>query len=179
MIRNYEAWSPCGRYGLRISGPILIKMLNFCKMSTNTETGGILVGYYNKRHDCAIVTDCSGPPSDSILKRGIFQRGIRGLQQWINKLWALKKRRYYLGEWHYHTLSEPNPSRLVDVQQIMRTSKEVTYRCPEPIMVILGGDANREWCCKSFVYLIQEGLIELVKGWEPKIPEIVINSKGI
>lgn len=164
FVLNYEAWSSCGRYGLRISGQIMNKMLCFCKMSAQTETGGILVGYYTRRRDCAIVTDCSGPPADSVCKKTNFHRGIEGLQQWIFRLWALKHRRYYLGEWHFHVLSATTPSQ-VDIEQIKSTSQKATYRCPEPIMIIIGGDVKKDWSCKSFVYSHKEGFMELSRGW--------------
>lgn len=163
VVSNYEAWSSCGRYGLRISSQIMSKILRFCRMSAQTETGGILVGYYTRRRDCAIVTDCSAPPVDSVCKRTIFHRGIEGLQQWILGLWNLKYRRYYIGEWHFHVLSSSTPSQ-IDVEQIKSTSEKVTYRCPEPIMVIVGGDASKDWSCKSFVYSQKEGLMELSRG---------------
>ena len=110
MTGNYEAWSRDGKYGLRIPFEVLQKMLSFCQKVGNLETGGILVGYYNRCHDCAIVIDCSKPPQDSKLERYNFYRGIKGLQKWLNKLWNLGRRRYYLGEWHFHPFTDPKPS---------------------------------------------------------------------
>lgn len=165
MIQNYEAWSPCHRYGLRISAQVLQKTLTFCKNNCEFETGGIMVGYYNRRHDCAIVTDCSGPPRDSTCRRTYFRRGIEGLQRWINRLWYLKERRYYLGEWHFHQFAKPNPSS-TDICQIISNAENRSYKSPEVIMFIIGGDPKTKWSCRSFVYSRQVGLIELVKGWE-------------
>ena len=164
-MNNYEAWSCDKTYGIRIAYRLLEKMLAFCKVEHGIEVGGILVGYYNQRHDCAIVTDCSGPPKDSICERSRFRRGIRGLQEWIMKLWNLNRRRYYLGEWHFHPFSNPEPSS-VDVTQIKKNSETKSYQCPEPIMFILGGSPDRDWTCKSFVYVKKTGLIELKIGWE-------------
>ena len=78
MMDNYEAWSEDKKYGLRISEKIVKKILGFCVKAGNKETGGILVGYYNQHHDCAIVTDCSSPPIDSQHEKDRFYRGIRG-----------------------------------------------------------------------------------------------------
>ena len=164
-IPNYEAWSEDAKYGLRIPSQILQKMLNFCQEAKDIETGGIMVGYYSHKHDCAIVIDCSGPPKDSKRGKNFFNRGIHGLQKWIDKLWRLGQRRYYLGEWHFHPFAAPEPS-IVDISQIKENAENNLYRCPEPIMFILGGSPDEDWTCRSFVYARKAGLIELKKRLE-------------
>jgi integrative and conjugative element protein (TIGR02256 family) len=163
MTDNYEAWSEDAKYGLRIPSRVLQKMLSFCQEIEDIETGGIIIGYYNRKHDCAIMIDCSGPPKDSKHGKNFFRRGIHGLQEWINKLWELRQKRYYLGEWHFHPFGEPDPSS-VDVSQIKENAENNLYQCPEPIMFILGGSPNKNWTCKSFVYDKHAGLIELKKS---------------
>jgi len=135
-------------------------MINICRKVKVIETGGIIVGYYNRKRDCAIVTDCSGPPKDSKHGKNYFYRGIQGLQNWINKLWYLGQRRYYLGEWHFHPFGNPKPSD-VDEKQIKENSENKSYKCPEPLMIIIGCKANETFICNSFVYVKQKGLIEL------------------
>lgn len=162
---NYEAWSGDGRYGMRMPFKILQKMAHLCKKVKNVETGGILVGYYNRRHNCAIVTESSAPPEDSESGKSFFYRGIKGLQQWLARLWQFRRRRYYLGEWHFHPNSNPTPSN-VDIQQIKSNAENRRYACPEPIMFIIGGGLDADWAYKSFVYIRDKGLIELFRGWE-------------
>jgi integrative and conjugative element protein (TIGR02256 family) len=162
MTGNYEAWSEDTKFGLRIPSHILQKMLNLCREKESVECGGILVGYYNRKHDCAIVIDCSGPPKDSTRGKNFFHRGIHGLQKWIDKLWKLGHRRYYLGEWHFHPFGNPDPSD-VDEKQIKENSENKSYHCPEPIMFIIGGDPNNNWSCRTLLYLKGKGLIELYK----------------
>ncbi|MBW7992073.1 MAG: hypothetical protein FVQ84_18950 [Planctomycetes bacterium] len=165
MTGNYEAWSEDSKYGLRIPSQVLQKMLNLLLENKGTETGGIMVGYYNRRYDCAIVTDFSGPPSDSKRSKNFFHRGINGLQHWINKLWQLQHRRYYLGEWHFHPFSNPSPSS-IDIKQLKANAEEKSYSCPEPILFIIGGDPNTKCDYKAFVYLKGKGTIELFRGLE-------------
>lgn len=166
-MKNYEAWSASAMYGLRIPGHVLAEMVELCKRSDGIETGGIIVGYYNRQHDCAIVTTCSGPPKDSVRKRSHFRRGVRGLRKWVLELWALRAKRYYLGEWHFHPLRAPIASDR-DKWQMKETAGKEACECPEPVMVILGGDPEGEWTCKSFIYLQKEGLIELVRGYRSR-----------
>ena len=165
MICNYEAWSEDLKYGLRIPSQVLQKMLNLFQEDNGTETGGIMVGYYTRRHACAIVIDCSGPPKDSKRGKSFFHRGIQGLQKWINKLWKLEQRRYYLGEWHFHPFSNPSPSN-TDMKQMKLNAEDKSYSCPEPILFIIGGDPNTNCDYRAFVYVKGKGKIELIRRWE-------------
>ena len=165
MTGNYEAWSKDSKYGLRVPFEILKKMQHLCKKAHDVEVGGILIGYYNRCHDCAIVTDCSGPPRDSECGKSFFYRGIQGLQNWLIRLWNLRQRRYYLGEWHFHPNANPTPSS-VDIDQMKSNSEKESYSCPEPVSLILGGDPNKDCACRSFVYVKEKGIIELHEQWE-------------
>jgi integrative and conjugative element protein (TIGR02256 family) len=162
---NYEAWSIDRKYGLRIPSKVLQKILQLCSSSGSNETGGIIIGYYTRRLDCAVVTDCSGPPLDSKSGSNYFGRGIKGLQRWLMSLWNLTKRRYYLGEWHFHPFANPQPSG-VDINQLEKNAKNKSYHCSEPIMFIIGGDPNNDWSCVTLLYIKEKGLIELYRQWE-------------
>lgn len=162
---NYEAWTEDNRFGLRIPSKVVGRVLSLCTLAQNIETGGILVGYYNRPHDCAIVTDCSGAPKDSRGGQNFFYRGVHGLQRWLASLWNLGQRRYYLGEWHFHPFAKPDPSN-TDLTQMRINAEDKSYHCPEILMFIIGGDPKAKWTCRSFVYSRRDGLIELVKGWE-------------
>jgi integrative and conjugative element protein (TIGR02256 family) len=161
MTDNYEAWSEDEKYGLRVPAKVIRKMLNLCLVSVGNETGGILIGYYNRQRDCAIVTGCSEPPEDSKRGMNFFHRGIQGLQKWINKLWKLEQRRYYLGEWHFHPFSNPSPSS-TDTKQMKINAKDKSYSCSEPILFIIGGDPNTNCDYRAFVYVKDKGTIELL-----------------
>ena len=84
-----------GRFNLLISECLRNEMHTFCAAAHPLETGGILVGRYNCRHDTAIVTTVAGPPADSTSKRTRFYRGVHGLQSTLdasgtreNTIWA-------------------------------------------------------------------------------------------
>ena len=138
------------RFGITISGMLIDKILKYCKETEDIETGGILVGYYNKKHDWAIVTDISGPPENSKRTSVSFSRGVKGIQKWLNVIWSVH-RHYYLGEWHYHPFARPDAS-LVDTKQMKEHSENDPLKCPEPIMLIFGGDPNDLWKMKAYIY---------------------------
>lgn len=124
-----------GRFNLLISECRLNDMRTFCAAAHPLETGGILVGYYNCRHDTAIITIVAGPPEDSVKERTRFYRGVRGLQSILDNRWD--QREYYLGEWHCHPAGSPQPS-LADIRQMRGIANDVSLQCPEPILIIAG-----------------------------------------
>ena len=137
------------KYSLTIDGLLMDKLLSLCERSARIETGGILIGYYSPKHDNAIVTDVSSPPPDSERGYTTFVRGIKGLQPWLHKLWT-RQRRYYLGEWHFHPFNSPEPSN-TDIDQLRKNSETPPLQCPEPVMLIIGGDPKDKWTARAFV----------------------------
>lgn len=162
---NYEAWSSDACYGLRIPSRLVDRILALCERSPDLETGGILVGYYTRKRDCAVVTAASAAPSDSQSGRCSFYRGVEDLQGWLTTLWRRARRRYYLGEWHYHPSGRPYPSG-VDTAQFRANAEDKSYNCPEPIMVIVGAHPNNHWEVCSFVYVTGRGMLAMTRRWE-------------
>ena len=74
---------------------------------------------------------------------------MRGLQRSVNKLW--KSRSFYLGEWHFHPFAAPDPSGS-DISQMCEIARAESCKCPEPVLVILGGDPAGEWQIRAFAF---------------------------
>lgn len=102
------------------------------------ETGGILIGKYSSSLQRAEVIEATGPGKRSILRRFSFKRGVSGLQAQLVKANIVGK--YYLGEWHSHPHAKPDPSSQ-DLIQMRNISMDPAYSCPEPILLIAGGQA--------------------------------------
>jgi integrative and conjugative element protein (TIGR02256 family) len=139
MTEDLEFWSEDRAFGLRIPAEILSRVLELSRGAASKETGGILVGFYTEAQDCAVVTKASGAPSDSKSRKASFVRGTAGLQRWLDKLWR-QERRHYLGEWHFHPDAEPVPSP-TDEAQIKAIANADTWKCPEPVLLIVGAAA--------------------------------------
>lgn len=146
---QYKFSTEDSKFGLLVECDLIDKLLVLCLESAEIETGGILVGYYNQPHDNAIVTDVSSAPDDSKRQRAMFHRGVRGLQPWLDRLW-MRQRRYYLGEWHFHPFASPTASD-TDISQLRRYSEKDSLRCPEPVLLIIGGDPQSVWTVKAYV----------------------------
>lgn len=127
------------KYSVSVSETIVEDLLRFTGSAGKNETGGILIGSYNDLHNRAFISCVTGPTVDSKSGRTWFYRGIKNLQTKINDLW--KKKQYYLGEWHYHPDAPASPS-FQDNDQMWSISRDRKYKCPEPILVIVGGSVS-------------------------------------
>lgn len=160
-MQMYEFWSECRQYGVIFSESVLEFMLADCRQSGLNETGGIVAGYYTPKLDCAVVTKVSKAPPDSKSGRTWFHRGRNGLQNWLNKLW-FREAQYYLGEWHFHPFASAHPS-YTDKHQMKTIATSQEAKCPEPLLLILGGDPQANWEIRVFVFPEKKQAIELVQ----------------
>jgi len=151
-------------YNVIFEENIINQMLELCREKMPLETGGILVGEYLENGTKASITIISGPPNDSKHGRRTFYRGINDLSNWLKELWKTK-RKFYLGEWHFHPNSWPNPSH-TDINQMKQISIDVRYRCPEPILFIIGGDPHGKWYASCHVFPRNKTLISLTDDSE-------------
>jgi integrative and conjugative element protein (TIGR02256 family) len=148
-----------GRFGLTVGRRELDRILTACGRAEGKETGGIVIGHYNDRHDRAIVTAVSLAPPDSRSGRTWFARGAAGLQAWIDRLWR-SRRDYYLGEWHFHPFASAQSSP-TDLAQMRAFAESPLLRCPEPVLLIIGGDPVGTWEARAYVAPRGEPLTEL------------------
>ncbi|WP_414640768.1 Mov34/MPN/PAD-1 family protein [Archangium sp.] len=144
-----EFRSADARFRVHVPGATVQRLLHLCRSSGMLETGGILVGGYSATLDCARVSAASGPSGDSVRGPSSFQRGTRGLQKWLERRWTARGD-HYLGEWHFHPYAPPVPSN-TDLQQLGRIARTADYRCPEPILLIVGGDPAGKWLISAHV----------------------------
>lgn len=166
-MSNKQFRSSDKRFGVQISETEMTKAVKQCAKARRNETGGILVGKYTKSLDFAVVTSVSDAPGDSQAGGTWFRRGIAGLQSWLNGLW--KSKAYYLGEWHFHPFAAALPSG-DDLEEMKSIANTESYHCPEPILMIIGGDPKKAWHVRVFVYVQTSGLLELPEVNDEVIP---------
>lgn len=119
----------------------LLKYIENHLRHKNSETGGMVCGYYSDNLLQATITEFCEPPKDSILGRSTFSRGIVGTENYLKEKWI--EGQYYLGDWHLHPYSNPIASGQ-DLKQLEINSRDKSLNCPEPIMVIVGGLTNKD-----------------------------------
>ncbi len=111
------------------------KAINQAKKTKNKETGGILIGRYSSSLKIVYINELSNPPADSKAGFCWFNRGVKGLREYLEKKW-IQNEEYYLGEWHFHPANVPEPS-LTDIAQLKRISWDKRFNCKEPILIIV------------------------------------------
>ncbi|MET3880142.1 Mov34/MPN/PAD-1 family protein [Chitinophaga sp. OAE865] len=147
------------RFEVQLPSKIITKIIGLIAAAGKKETGGIIIGSYSLDRSCAIVSYVSGPPKDSKSGFNWFQRGKLGLQTLLNRQWEKEEQTYYLGEWHFHPFSSPDPS-FQDKLAMSKISEAAEYNCPEPILLIIGGHKN-DYKLQLFVISRSEGFIPL------------------
>lgn len=126
---NYE-------YGINIyvNDYTMKLLIDYCENAKKLETGGILIGKYLNQVDVSI-EEATGPTDDSVKRKTRFIRGTSSINSVLKDRWS--KGLYYIGEWHYHPNGSVIPSN-IDIQTMKNISKKSNYKCPEPILVIIG-----------------------------------------
>jgi integrative and conjugative element protein (TIGR02256 family) len=117
----------------------LDNMLVLCDQAGGLETGGVLLGRYEFGVS-VVVSGATGPPADSRRMPAAFVRGLAGLRRLLARAW--KDGAYYVGEWHLHPGASARPSS-TDTTQTLSFAEEPDYRCPHPVLVVIGGRPGR------------------------------------
>ena len=170
-----EFWSTDGHFGARLEGAALRAILDWCRKSGKSETGGILVGRYSDDRRLATITAASAPPSDSRAGHSWLLRGVRGLHSWLERLWK-DEAGYYVGEWHFHPFSPATPSRQ-DIAQMKRIAKSESYQCAEPILLVIGGNPAGAWTMRLEVHSRAGNRHELSMQTNHTTRDVVIDVK--
>lgn len=92
--------------------------------------------------------------SDDISKC-TFYRGIDGLKRILDLAWD--QGQYYLGEWHYHPNASSAPSN-IDKNQMIVLSQDQKLKCPEPILIIVGGYQD-SWNINARLFVNKQEII--------------------
>lgn len=136
-------------FSVQMTDIILKDMYCECIKSKNNETGGILIGKYSEDRSIAFIIEITGPPKNSKQKKYTFERGVDGLNEILDNRWDLGYR--YIGDWHFHPNSSPIPS-MIDDMQMKKFANDKLLNCPEPILLIIGGNNSNGWEFSLHVY---------------------------
>ena len=142
-------------YDVMVDSKAYEQMLFYCALSNPYETGGILIGNYSSDNVMANVLKITSSPKSSNQSRFSFHRGISGLKKLLDLAWD--NGQYYLGEWHYHPNSLPSPS-IIDKNQMIVLSQDQKLKCPEPILIIVGG-CKDNWKIDVRVFVNKQEII--------------------
>jgi len=145
-------------YTVTLCSSSLQQIVAECIHAGLNETGGILIGHYSEDGSTAIVFEATARPPDSLADRTTFQRGNKGLRSLLQNRW--KNGRYYVGEWHFHPGGLPEPSSN-DFESMKSIAANQNYQCPEPVMIILGGNPAGTYSLSASVFPCRDSPVRL------------------
>lgn len=125
------------------------------------EFGGFLVGYYSDDLKTLVLTDILSP-NEFKSYRMLFERSTKGIKEKLLKLFKLKEKRYYVGEWHSH----PNASSrysTTDLNAMKNIANSESVRIKNPILLIISID-NQKMRNYTFYLYNNNTLLEYVKN---------------
>lgn len=114
------------------------------------ETGGILIGRYNKGQ--IHVTHVIGPGPHAVQTKNRFCRDGRHAKQELDRIFVKTAGESdYIGEWHCHPVSSP-PSA-TDRDTMRRISEDRAHTTAQPVLVIVQRDlVGERWTLAGFVW---------------------------
>jgi integrative and conjugative element protein (TIGR02256 family) len=109
------------------------------------ETGGVLLGYIDRKLQSIFVVDILSAPSDSMGNSSGFTRGVEGLKEQIEKAQTRTANVVsYIGEWHSHPPGiSANPSEQ-DIK-LLTTLAETLKPDGLPGLILIVGKAEETW----------------------------------
>jgi integrative and conjugative element protein (TIGR02256 family) len=124
------------------------------------ETGGVLMGYFNRDKSIAVITDVIGPGLRSIHRRYSFVPDYEYQEKRIAEIYFKAGRLHtYLGDWHTHPGGNTSLS-LSDRKALESIAVHKEARAPFPIMILLAGGPYK-WEIKQW-QLKQKRLLRIV-----------------
>ena len=159
-----SSWrSACGLYTVHVSSKSLDCMARMAVATLPSEVGTSLVGSYSDDGFVARVEELAPLPSDSRGSWSAFHRGVLGMTNYFTKLFADSSgKRYYVGEWHSHPDGSPHPSGTDDAA-LHAICRDARTKCPEVVLVLLGGSIRHLPSIGVYVYSRTRGRVTLVR----------------
>jgi integrative and conjugative element protein (TIGR02256 family) len=136
-----------GVEGLRIvwDEGLRTKIRNMREKGLPKETGGVLLGYFDKPNDTVYVVDAMPAPPDSDRGSGEFIRGVEGLGTAVEEAnRRTGKVVTYVGEWHSHPRGvAPLPSTW-DIDLMVHLAM-LLHQDGLPALMLIVGDTQENW----------------------------------
>lgn len=159
MTGEHEWASDDRHFVVVLSESAWCTMRQIVEAAEGVETGGILIGRYDADHSVAEIIEVVGPAADSTAGRTWFQRGVKRMNELLRSRWREAPPTYYLGEWHHHPSTHIEPSG-ADICAMQSIAKDASYRCPEPILLIVGV-LNARPAARAYVFPRDQSWIQL------------------
>ncbi len=115
------------------------------------ETGGVLIGYWVKQYEEAVITHATGPGPHAVHRSNSFVPDSEYQEMEIKKHYHTSERLHiYLGDWHTHPRERAYLSS-TDRRTLRKIATHSEARARVPLMAVLGEDP--EWILKVWRYI--------------------------
>lgn len=133
-----SGWMVC------VSETVLGKVHQMRKEHLPNETGGVLVGNFDRQRRVIYVVDALGSPKDSTEWPTLYIRGVRGLRAELERIGIVTLSNLeYVGEWHSHPPKcAPKPSSTD--QRALTTLAEQMTGTGLPAVMLIVAERNRQ-----------------------------------
>jgi integrative and conjugative element protein (TIGR02256 family) len=133
-----------GGFDLFIDDGIELHLRSLRQKGLPSETGGVLLGYYDFNIKAVVLVAVLPAPPDSKASPGSFERGIAGLADAVNDA----ERRTagmvgYIGEWHSHPPGNSASPSSYDLAQLIHLALGMADDGLPGIQLIVGEDDLR------------------------------------
>lgn len=104
-----------------------------------SETGGILLGYYDFNVDVVVVVDALAAPADSQASAAFFERGVEGVMESVAEVGRRTANIVrYIGEWHSHPLGHGTKPSRDDFFQLVYLAAGMAHEGLPALQLIIG-----------------------------------------
>lgn len=120
-----------------VNKEIVDSIINYYNSSRKYETGGILLGKFNKTNKVMEIKEVYELKT-SFFSKILYKRNAKRAQKIIDRRWHETNGLInYLGEWHTHPNMLPIPSN-TDIKSLRDISEKVKEVLPGTILIIAG-----------------------------------------
>ena len=131
------------------------------------ETGGVLMGYVDRRAAAVVVTHVVGPGPGAVHERTAFSPDQEWHESEVARLYAESGRTCtYLGDWHTHPDGQPVLSS-ADRATLRTIARSPEARCQRPLILIAAIEASGRVDVRAYQrrrFGVRECRVELAWG---------------
>ena len=129
---------------------LLEHVMSFRRERLPTETGGVLLGYFDVSNCHVYVVDILPAPADSAEYEDGFIRGYAGLRGELDDIEARTAGQVgYVGEWHSHPDGAGVEMSGDDDELLQAVATEARVNGMPGVMMIVGSDRNFAFCVRA------------------------------
>jgi integrative and conjugative element protein (TIGR02256 family) len=131
-------------WDLFVSQDLLDKARKLRQTSLPNETGGVLIGQFDRQRRIIFAVDMIPSPADSREWPTLYIRGVRGLRSELKRFANVTAGNLdYIGEWHSHPAACSPELSNID-RQALRTLSEEMSSAGLPALMLIVAERNRE-----------------------------------